>query len=291
MKDNQIQQIQQSILDLLAVFQTICRKYNLTYFAIGGTCLGAVRHKGFIPWDDDMDVAMPYEDYKKFLEIISTEIQAPYALLHPKTSQHWSQAFIKLHNTQTTFIEDGRVPYPDSYTGVFLDIMPVFGLPKGNLKQKKCAKKLNFLLHQNIAFRFAYREQISWRRKCFWLTSLFYRVKKPFYYFLDKIESDFSKYPFHNSNKIIFGWRARPYAFWRSSNYKQVFDYCDFSQVLEVPFENTTIAIPMGYDHYLRADFGDYMTLPPEEKRCPRHGNAIIDLKRPYSYYQRRDTK
>ncbi|MBR1604027.1 MAG: LicD family protein [Synergistaceae bacterium] len=69
-----VRKIQLAELDIFKAFKAICDRHNLRYFAIGGTCIGAIRHKGFVPWDDDMDVAMPYEDYKKFFEIAKTEL-------------------------------------------------------------------------------------------------------------------------------------------------------------------------------------------------------------------------
>ncbi len=284
--------IQQQILNLFSVFRDICKRHNLTYFAIGGTCLGAVRHKGFIPWDDDMDVAMPYEDYKAFIEIACKELPSHYALLLPQCSQHWEQAFIKLHNTQTTFIELSRACYPDAYVGVFLDIMPLYGLPNKSWQQKYYAFLANIFIHQNKLFRYSWRQAISWSEKLIWCTTLLERLtSKPFDYFVHRIEITMGKLKFNNSNKILFGWRKQPFLPWHHTNYKQVFYYKDFASSIEVPFENTTIAIPIGYDNYLKMDFGDYMKLPPVEKRNPGHQTAIIDLERPYSYYQRRNTK
>lgn len=75
--------IQLKELEILKVFQNICRRHGLRYFAIGGTCLGAVRHKGFIPWDDDIDVAMPYEDYLEFQRIAETDLPDNYGILSP----------------------------------------------------------------------------------------------------------------------------------------------------------------------------------------------------------------
>jgi len=280
-----VKQIQNIILDIFKIFKDICKKYNLTYFAIGGTCLGAVRHKGFIPWDDDMDVAMPYEDYKKFIEIAKKELKHPYSLILPKENKHFYGEFIKIHKTETTFILDFYVPYTDTYMGVWLDVMPIFGCPKK--KKFKYVKKLNFWLGQNSAFRFSIRQLKSYGRKFYWLISIWQRItKKPFYYFIDKIENEFGKIPFSNSDKILFGWRESPLTPWHHTNYKTILEYNDFSSAMEVPFEDTTIAIPIGYDNYLKMDFGDYMKLPPEDKRIPLHGNAIIDLEKPYSYYQ-----
>ncbi len=284
---NRVKEIQKIILDIFYVFRDICKKYNLTYFAIGGTCLGAVRHKGFIPWDDDMDVAMPYEDYKKFISVSKIDLNKIYSLMHPKEREHWLGSYIKIHNVKTSFIGESLKFYGDAYTGIFLDIMPIFGCPQS--KSAICSNRLNFLLRQNESFRFSFRRQLSLGGKIFWFTTLWQRItKKPFYYYIDKIEKEFGNIPFNNSDKILFGWRTKPLTPGCHTNYKQILEYKDFSSAIEVPFEDTTIAIPVGYDNYLKMDFGDYMKLPPEDKRIPRHGDAIIDLERPYSYYQKK---
>lgn len=280
------QSIQNIILDLFKAFKEICKKHNLTYFAIGGTCLGAVRHKGFIPWDDDMDVAMPYEDYKKFIEIAEKELKFPYELFTPKKSQHYSNIFIKLHNSKTMFTEKFILPYSNTYVGVFLDIMPICGLPVTKFKRTLFSFYMDVLKRQNIQFRFPFNACKTLSEKIFFLSTLYAKLSyKPFFYFIKKIENQLIKYPINYSKYIFFAWRNSSFI-GRHINYKQILEYKDFSSSIEVPFEDTTIAIPVGYDNYLKMDFGDYMKLPPEDKRIPRHCDAIIDLERPYSYYQ-----
>ena len=97
--------IQLKELEILKVFQDICRRHGLRYFAIGGTCLGAVRHKGFIPWDDDIDVAMPYEDYLEFQRIAETDLPDNYGILSPHTSKHCLfDYYTKLHDKTTSLM-------------------------------------------------------------------------------------------------------------------------------------------------------------------------------------------
>ncbi|MBQ3376643.1 MAG: LicD family protein, partial [Synergistaceae bacterium] len=86
-------------LDIFKAFKAICEKHNLRYFAIGGTCIGAVRHHGFIPWDDDMDVAMPYEDYVKFFEVAPSELPEKYKFIHPTVD-----GISRIYDEKTTMI-------------------------------------------------------------------------------------------------------------------------------------------------------------------------------------------
>ena len=118
--------LQLAELDILKEFKRICEEHNLRYFAIGGTCLGAVRHQGFIPWDDDIDVAMPYEDYVRFIEIAKPGLRKPYELFDPVDHEVCGCTFLKMHNSNTAFIEKVREAYTDSYFGVFIDIINLF---------------------------------------------------------------------------------------------------------------------------------------------------------------------
>ena len=97
--------LQEIELDIFKRFKRLCQDYNLRYFAIGGTCIGAIRHNGFIPWDDDIDVAMPLEDYIKLKEIAMRELEYPYSLYTTEKNRHWYAGSMKMQNENTTFIE------------------------------------------------------------------------------------------------------------------------------------------------------------------------------------------
>ncbi|MBQ3625833.1 MAG: LicD family protein, partial [Synergistaceae bacterium] len=116
------------------------------------------------------------------------------------------------------------------------------------------------------------------------------KTNKPDDYLKLKRDNVFSKYLFdeNKSDKIIFPWRLPPNE--KLYTYKQIFYYEDFKSTIEVPFEDTTMRVPVGYDRYLTMDFGDYMTLPPEDKRRSLHIETakIIDFERSYKYYQER---
>lgn len=272
-------------IKILEEFQRLCKKYGLRYFAIGGTCLGAVRHGGFIPWDDDIDIAMPYDDYKKFRHIAEYELKQPYALFDPYKHQHSRIGFCKIHDTTTTFVEQVSLPYTDRYTGVFIDVMPIYGLPSGHREACHIAHRCSWWLRKNIAMRFLYNEQLSNMEKVVWLITYYERKTKHYSYYLKKIEEELGKYSFDNSEQILFGFRVIPFWEKASYTYKVIFPYSIFADFLEVPFENTTIRIPYGYQQYLTMDFGDYMQLPPEDKRVTVHPAALIDLKKSYKEY------
>lgn len=281
----QIKEIQQVELRILKEFKRICNKYHLRYFAIGGTCIGAVRHNGFIPWDDDIDIAMPFEDYRKFQAIASKELLSNYSLFKPENHAYWNDNFMKLQNDDTTFIEASKAKHKDCYTGVNIDIMPIYGMPNGKRKQCFTSVICDILLFLNKRQRSPLCEQDSKLQKIIWFLNFPIRKYKTYNYYTCLLKKMFEKYSFSYSDKIIFGWRKRPSRFHKNYTYQNVFNYEDFKEMTELRFEDTSIAVPCGYDRYLTMDFGNYMKLPPKEKRYPQHETVLIDLNKSYKYY------
>ena len=288
--DVSVRSIQLKIIDVLKEFQRVCKKYNLQYYAIGGTCLGAIRHHGFIPWDDDIDVAMPYEDYFRFMEIAESELKAGYAVMGPHTCQHYNDIYIKLHDINTAFIEEHCKNYPDRFGGIYIDIFPIYGLPENKIKQRvletRCyiQKRLNFLMR----FPFC---AIPLKGKIIWLLFIPLRRILPLNYFVEKQKKMLSVYPTKTANKVIFCWRFLPKKKKQNEWYKSIFFADDFRSSLEKPFEDITISVPIGYDRYLRMEFGDYMKLPPIEDQISLHPKAIVDLEHTYKNYIRGNEK
>lgn len=256
-------------LQVLGEFQRLCSKHGLRYFAIGGTCIGAIRHKGFIPWDDDMDVAMPYEDYNKFLEIAKSELSSGYEITGPHDRKHYPAYYTKLHDARTTFIERGQADYKDYYAGIYLDIFPVFGIPDDPAAAKRVCAVNNLYRKLNITRRYPFRRANSLKDRIGWLLLCPLKLIVPYDFFVTCQEKLLKEYSFDKSNQVIFCWRSDPKH--RSNDigyvYECVFPQRFFAETISVPFENMTIMIPKEYDAYLTRDFGDYMTPPPPEKR------------------------
>ena len=120
-------------LDILKQFINICNKENLQYYVVGGTLLGAVRHKGFIPWDDDIDVSMPRQDYEKFLTVAKKYLSEPYFLQTRITDKNTLFNYAKIRNSNTTFIEQS-IKKLDMNHGVFIDIFPLDYYPASKVK-------------------------------------------------------------------------------------------------------------------------------------------------------------
>lgn len=237
--------------------KNICDKYGLHYFAIGGTCIGAIRHQGFIPWDDDLDVAMPIVDYLKFFEVAGKELEGiSYSILGPKNSRHYFGEFNKLQDTSTTFIEEKVENYSDRYSGIFIDIFPVCGLPDDIQKRESLIQKNILYKRINACLRFPYNFKSAVKWQLPWILVQPIKLIKGYDYFTNKQFRLFQQYNYQESQYIYFPWRGRPH---ESSTYKDVFYREDFQTPTEVKFEDTTMYVPNGYDRYLTMDFTETM--------------------------------
>lgn len=272
--------LQREILIIFKEFDRICRKNNLRYYAIGGTCIGAIRHSGFIPWDDDLDVAMPFSDYIRFMRCAFEEIKEPFGIYISSEYQHGNCGYIKLHNKETTFIEKSVQSYPDRYTGVFIDIMPISGLPKNRLKKIKYIKECAYLKHMDYSHRYSLKEIEGIKHKFLRIISSIWRSSLKYNYYSSKLLSKLSEYDFDDSDEVLFSWRIPIIG-----NYKNVFPQEIFQEGIEVNFEDTIIKVPKEYDMYLKMDFGEYMKLPPLEEQIPLHDYFKMDFNNSYKNY------
>ena len=128
-----VQLIQKKELEIFKEFIRVCEKYNLTYFALGGTLLGAVRHKGFIPWDDDIDIGMPREDYNKLMNLELSEFNFPYKLVNENNTPSFTKAFMNLQDSTTKILMTySNIPHEES---LWIDIFPIDGLTSNPIKK------------------------------------------------------------------------------------------------------------------------------------------------------------
>ena len=286
-EQNENDKIKEVLLRVFEQFRRICDEEGLRYFAIGGTCIGAVRHQGFIPWDDDIDVAMPISDLVRFVEVATQKLDKRYEIYTPFDHKHFFRPFIKLIDSETTFIEKLNVSYPDTYKGIGIDIMPMYGMPCEREKQKEMAIHNNTLIRINTRIRLSLQMFLSLvpgvKSIVSWTICSPMRLVTDYNWAIRKSLRLYSNISFDNSDKVLFAWRK--YNTNESKPYKSVFDFKDFSDSLEVDFENSKMRIPVGYDNYLRHDLGDYMKLPPESKRVSNHDVFVVDTDRSYRDY------
>lgn len=265
-------------IELLKNFIQICNKYDLQYYMAGGSCLGAVRHKGFIPWDDDIDVLMPRSDYDTFMDIAQKELPKNLFLQTFKTDPDYYMCYAKIRNSDTTFIETPCKNININH-GVYIDIFPLDGFTENKFKQKMF-----------FAAKAAYQYRIS---KVFYLPdqhpeskSLFKKVLKELimsackdlHHTVCKCDRLFRKYGIQNSELV-----ASHNGAWAQ---KEIMPKSYFGKGTKGIFEDIQVILPEKYDAYLTALYGDYMTPPPLEKQISHHYCEVIDTERAYTYYR-----
>ena len=260
-----ISEVKEIELGLLLKFDQICQQHGLTYYLCGGTLLGAIRHKGFIPWDDDIDVLMPRGDFEKLLELEkmqdSTEIEQIVSWKSGKSIY----PFIKLINTNTVLKE--KYLSEEFTTGVWIDIFPFDGMPDDDRLIAKKFKKIKF--YKTILLT-AYSEQGTGAS---WIATAVKMILIPLCKHInttrlcDKLNTISKEYPIEDSPYVGgFLWGYGPQEKMPRT----------FLESVEVEFEGHKFPAPKCWDYYLTQLYGDYMKLPPEEKRVFHDFDAWI---------------
>lgn len=279
--------LQKKILDIFIEIDKLCEKHNLRYYAIGGTCLGAVRHQGFIPWDDDLDIAMPREDYERFKHVASKELPDNLKIYSELSGDNYSCKFMKVHDISTTFVEEGYRDKYDRYTGIWVDIMPLDGIPKGTFHKKVYFLSLNMLAKLSWHRKFQHDSVLGQKptdiKKIIWEMIYLFIKWFPRKFFDEKFIEIQRRYAYDTTLELSYTWSCRA---------KEIIvPKSDFEDYVLFPFENYQMRCPVGYHNFLTVMFGDYMKLPPEEERVSCHKADILDLEKPYSYYLEKERK
>ena len=263
-------EFQNKLLQTFKAFAQFCQDNNLTYYAAYGTCLGAVRHNGFIPWDDDMDVFMMRKDYERLMSMRENLKDTIYWVSDFRDGKH-PYTFAKFYSTDCSVWEYRQFQF---IIGPWIDIFPLDGWNEGEV-----ASKLYDDYHYAL---WKYRKALStqsWRE--IWgdlihrngYNGLIKLVKKCVY-------SPFEK-SFHNKAISLLSQVIEIKGdFYKNWNHKKKYVYPKewFDGVLEMPFEDTTIACSVGYKDFLTYEYGDYMELPPIESRVSNHRFFYSDL-------------
>lgn len=277
MRDNTegLEALKKAELEILKEFDRICRKHNLYYTAAFGTVIGAVRHKGFIPWDDDIDVYMKYEDYKKLEEIADEELgERFYFQSRKKNVQnfiYWNRIGLK----NTTSI-DKNLAHIHADWGICIDIFPL--LPLGNTQEEidkgiKVFRKINRYCLKYL--------MINTTEGC----GTIEKLKRGLHRFIpdSKSVSLTNKYLDELGNKGMDTVR-----YCTSGTGAILLETKWFKEREYVPFEDIEIPIMKEYDAYLKKIYGDYMKLPPiEERETHVNENIILKFDEPYQNYYR----
>ena len=264
--------LQEVSLEILKEFIRICKILGLRYCVVGGTCLGAVRHGGFIPWDDDIDVALPRPDYEKFLKEARNFCDKKFYIQNYKYNEEPDliYVFTKMRNKHTTFIEKGCLNKKFNQ-GVYIDIFPLDG--KNNTLGFWWRRKvLQYRLVSDIVARNFKRNMVSFALNFFSVN--LGKARK-------KLESMYRKEEYDSSEYVVNYCGA-----WEK---KEVMKREWLEPFISVPFETIEVNIPGNFDCYLKQLYGNYKQLPPENKRRSHHYTEIIDLQNPYTNYVKKE--
>lgn len=263
---NELQKIQ---LSMLKDFDAVCQKHRISYQLFSGTALGAVRHKGFIPWDDDIDVVMLREDYERFFDSASKELDSNKYYVQREFSEHWPMFFSKLRLNGTTYIEKYHSHDARIHQGIYIDIFPC-----DNLSDNRLMQKLQYIASKIVIAKSLYArgyETNSTVKKCF---MQFCRIlpTEPFKRLCIR-RNNSSSLKVHT----FFGGGKK---FERSIFFREWFE-----QSVKMRFEDSEFPVSAHYDEMLRVMYGDYMIMPTLEQRvCKRHA-AIVDINKPYTFH------
>lgn len=260
-----LQVLRETEMGIMDVIDRICRRNHLCYSLSYGTLLGAVRHGGFIPWDDDIDLMMPREDYEKLLEIWEKEAPPGYILQNKRTNWDFTQNFTKIRKDHTTFLQGESERTATYHTGVFVDIFPADRVAPTKIARKKQI----FLSAVNLLYSRGF-------------TSKSGGIRELFEHILLALPMRFRKWAYRKSEKAIGKWNGDREAKWYVADIIEdvfrVFDSDMFDEIADMKFEDREYQCVRNADGYLKEQYGDYMQLPPEEKRVYKHNHTIISL-------------
>ena len=269
MADYSVKQIQERILTVLLAVDKVCPEHNITYYLSDGTMLGAVRHGGFIPWDDDADIAMPRPDYERFIEHGAEWLPKPFELLCVEKDEKCSGTFLKVIDGSTTLIERWGLY---QLGGVYVDILPLDGVAKS-----KWLRKLRFNRFHAVKSWIYLRNRDPYKRGrgyTSWLPRLLQATVKniTLQRMLKRIQTK-------------YGYYEAPLIADYDSGERSVMPREVMGEPTPITFEGHELLGVEHPDTYLRCLFGDYMQLPPEGKRRI-HGFDYVDFNQSYHDYQ-----
>jgi lipopolysaccharide cholinephosphotransferase len=272
--DNPTREVQKVELSILKEVTLLCEKHNLTYYLYGGTLIGAVRHKGFIPWDDDIDIAMPRDDYERFLNIAKRELTPHLFLQHYTTEKKFCLLFIKVRDNSSTFIEPGGLDYKDIHQGIYIDIFPLDTISESKYKQVILFNLLGVLMKIYFMKKHSYYKSQTLLQK---INLSIYKLLPVGSSFLTSICEKLCKAGRNKKSEYLADLMLKP-------SRKRIYRSEWFERKVKFEFEGRLYDGPAGYDDYLKHYYGDYMQLPPEAKRRPTH-YEVCDPYKSYKEY------
>lgn len=272
----ELQKIQKKSLEMAEYFVKFCEDNNLLCYLCGGGAIGTLRHKGFIPWDDDLDFFMPRKDYEKLFDLWRKHADRRYFISKSGKNYLDRNLFITIRDRNTTCIKpyqkDLNIPH-----GLALDVLPLDYYPKSGIERKKqifWALIYSLYCAQTVPTNHGKIMEIAGK-------VLLAIIPKHFRYKIWKYaEKKMTKYKREDSDGITELCSGPHYMM-------KKYPLDAFDKNIYKDFEDTKMPIPVGYDAYLKTAFGDYMTPPPEDKQKPHHDAVLVDMDKSYLCYKR----
>ena len=268
--DDVLRKLQLTELEILEVIDSVCKKHNIAYSLYAGTLLGAVRHKGFIPWDDDLDIFMSRDNYNRFLQIWDQESPDGYLLQNKENTPTFTQSFSKIRKDNSTFFQDGEIA-GDYHMGIFVDVFPIDRMPEGKLNRF-------FFIWRCMQYQLFCREFVPTQDGFFvkLVSNLILKStpKKLREKRRRKLLEKLTAYNCEENNNTV------------AIEIKRTFtvplpaDLMD--EYITLEFEKKEFPCIKKWEEYLTIKFGDYMQLPPPEERTWAHPPVVIDFEHNY---------
>lgn len=275
-----IADLQDKMLDILKHLIDLCEKNKLRYWLAGGTCLGALRHGGFIPWDDDLDVYMPRADYEKLWELMGGKLsEGKYVLCRTDARKNYHHRVMQMVDVTTTFIHS-RNAGEDIEHGVYIDIIPIDACPDGRLQ--RFSQFVNAVLFSiyNIQCKPEYNGGKLTGVMSLGTTVLLGLVRNP--------DARYRIWRRAEKRMTGYDWDKCSHIKCITSQFHELMTAFpkEWFGERKVPFEDIMAVVPRNAEAYCEAMYGDYMALPPQEKRIVRHHTELIDLNNSYRKYK-----
>ena len=267
-----VRQVQEKILETMKYIDSLCRENGIVYYIMGGTALGAIRHGGFIPWDDDLDIFMTPDQYERFKSVFTEKNSERFVLQEWRTTPEYLE-YAKVRMNGTTFIEENFKNRADMHHGIYVDIMILHKVPENKLIQRLVYLESKFVTLYGLSQR-------NWKPKstaqkvvlnllkvlpCRWMAKVAYR----------------HIYRYDNWQK------GYCYCYWITPAKFQsgLFASSFFEKAVDVPFEDTVLLGSERIKDYLTYRYGDYMKMPPEEAQKAAVHAMVFDTEKDYAEY------
>lgn len=247
-------------LEILKNVDAFCTTHGIKYFLAYGSAIGAIRHKGFIPWDDDIDIVMLRDDYERFVELYNHQPNSVYKVHAHNLDKQYPYPYAKIDNTLTIFEEEIKDMYK---MGVNIDLFPIDKVPENTSLQKKMYDRFDILYKLITLKRLPIKKRRGVLKNCclFIAHILLYPIS--FSKLVQMLERNALKYRnIHTSlcSDVVWAYGSR-----------EINKLANWEKAIYVDFEDMKAPVPIGYDDYLSKVYGTYMKLPPKEKQITHH--------------------